>query len=162
MDPTNTQVRLASRPCGPVEESNFRVEEAAIPPIAEGEFLVRNHWLSLDPYMRGRMNDTKSYAASVELGQIMVGATAGEVVESRHPGFLPGELVIAQLGWVEYGVSNGAGVLKVDTTRVPLSAYLGVVGVPGVTAYVGLFDIGLPKAGQISPTFSTLRSGAKR
>src|SRR5262249_54375924 len=138
-----------SRPAGMVDESCFRIVETPVPELGPGELLVRNEWLSLDPYMRGRMSDEKSYAKKAEGGEVMVGGTAGEVVESRHPGFAVGERVVAALGWQEYGVSKGAGVRKVSpTARVPLSAYLGVVGMPGVTAWIGLYDLGAPKEGE--------------
>ncbi len=143
----NRRVVLVSRPSGWVQESNFAVEEAPLPVPADGEFLVKNLWLSLDPYMRGRMNDTKSYAPHVELGALMVGATIGQVMESHHPQFAVGDFVSAGLGWQEYGVSSGQGVRKVDPA-LPLSVYLGAAGMPGVTAYIGLLDIGTPKAGE--------------
>ena len=118
------------------------------PTLQPGQFLVRNEWLSLDPYMRGRMNEGKSYAAAQPLGDVMVGGTAGTVVESRHPQFKAGDKVVASLGWQEYGVSDGTGVYKVDTRVVPLSAYLGAVGMPGVTAWYGLKKIIEPKEGE--------------
>jgi len=147
MPDTHLQIRLASRPKGWVEESNFRVVEAPIPAVRDGEVLLRNHWLSLDPYMRGRMNDTKSYAAKVEIDDVMVGGTVSEVVESKNPKFAAGDFVVAMGGWQEYATSDGAGLQKVDA-RLPLSSYLGAVGMPGVTAHIGLFDIGAPKAGE--------------
>lgn len=144
---TNTQVRLASRPKGFPDETCFRVTTEPVRELGDGEILVRNHFLSLDPYMRGRMSDAKSYAAPVALGDVMVGGTAGEVIASKNPDFSVGDRVVGSYGWQEYGVSDGRGVRKVDA-KVPLSAYLGVVGMPGVTAYVGLYDIGEPKAGE--------------
>jgi len=110
--------------------------------------LVRNRFLSLDPYMRGRMDDAKSYAAPQKLDETMVGGTAGEVVESRNPRFAIGDAVVGMLGWQLYGVSDGSGLTKVDTSRIPLSAYLGSVGMPGVTAWYGLNRIIAPKAGE--------------
>jgi len=145
---TNMQVLLASRPTGWVTEENFRIVSTSVAKPAEGQILVRNHYLSLDPYMRGRMNDTKSYAAKAELDQVMVGGTVGEVVESRHPKFKAGDIVAGYYGWQQYGCSDGTGVNKVDVSRVPMSAYLGVIGMPGVTAWVGLLDICQPKAGE--------------
>ena len=139
---------LASRPAGWVTEANFRLESSPVPQPREGEVLVRNLWLSLDPYMRGRMNDVKSYAAKQELDQVMVGGTAGEVVESRNPKFAAGDKVVGMFGWQEYGCSDGKGLTKVDASRVPLQAYLGVLGMPGVTAWVGLLDLCQPKAGE--------------
>jgi NADPH-dependent curcumin reductase CurA len=119
-----------------------------VPQIADGQVLVRNHFLSLDPYMRGRMNDAKSYAAPVNLGDVMVGGTAGEVVASKNPKFAVGDKVVGYLGWQLYGVSDGAMLMKVDDRHIPLSAYLGSVGMPGVTAWYGLMDICAPKAGE--------------
>jgi hypothetical protein len=148
MSETNRQILLASRPTGWVEESNFRLVESPLPQIADGQVLVRNHFLSLDPYMRGRMNDAKSYAQPVKLGDVMVGGTAGEVIESKHPKFRVGDKVVGYLGWQLYGVSDGAMLQKVDDRVIPLSAYLGPVGMPGVTAWYGLMDICQPKAGE--------------
>jgi NADPH-dependent curcumin reductase CurA len=142
---TNQRVVLASRPVGPVSEANFRLEEAPLPKPADGEVLVRNLWLSLDPYMRGRMSDARSYAKGVELGEVMVGQTVGEVVESRHPSLKVGDNVLTQLGWQLYGCAQE--VTKVDKARAPLSYYLGLIGMPGMTAYFGLKEIGQPKAG---------------
>ena len=148
MSETNKQILLASRPTGWVEPSNFKLVEAPVPQIADGQVLVRNHWLSLDPYMRGRMNDAKSYAQPVKLGDVMVGGTAGEVVASKHPNFAVGDKVVGYLGWQLYGVSDGTMLQKVDDRLIPLSAYLGPVGMPGVTAWYGLMDICAPKAGE--------------
>ena len=148
MTETNRQILLASRPAGWVEEANFKLVETPVPQIADGQVLVRNHFLSLDPYMRGRMNDAKSYAAPVNLGDVMVGGTAGEVVESKNPKFKVGDKVVGYLGWQLYGVSDGAMLMKVDDRLIPLSAYLGSVGMPGVTAWYGLMDICAPKAGE--------------
>lgn len=147
MTEKNLQMVLASRPTAWVEEANFRLQEAPIPEPGEGQVLVRNRWLSLDPYMRGRMSDAKSYARPVDIGAVMVGGTAGEVVASRHPSFQPGDRVTGSLGWQHYGVANGRELMKVDAERIPLSAYLGPVGMPGVTAWVGLIDICAPKSG---------------
>jgi NADPH-dependent curcumin reductase CurA len=142
----NKRVVLASRPAGEVVEDNFRVEMAALEQPRQGEVLVKNLWLSLDPYMRGRMSDAKSYVKGVELGEVMVGQTVGEVIESKHPDFKPGEKVLTQLGWQQYGVTKE--VNKVDEKRAPLSYYLGILGMPGMTAYFGLKEIGQPKAGE--------------
>jgi len=119
---TNMQVLLASRPTGWVTEENFKIVDTAVPKPAEGQILVRNHYLSLDPYMRGRMNDTKSYAAKQEIDQVMVGGTVGEVVESKNPKFKVGDIVTGFYGWQQYGCSDGTGVNKVDVSRVPMSA----------------------------------------
>src|SRR2546423_4017891 len=144
----NQRVLLASRPTGWVTEGNFRIDSVPVPQPKDGEVLVRNLWLSLDPYMRGRMNDTKSYAAKQELGEVMVGQTVGEVLVSSNEKYKKGDHVLASFGWQEYGLSDGKGLNKVDASRVPLSAYLGVLGMPGVTAWVGLLDICQPKAGE--------------
>ena len=148
MSGNNLQVLLASRPQGKVTLANFRLVEAPIPVVGPGEVLVRNHFLSLDPYMRGRMNDAKSYAAAQPLDEVMIGGTAGEVVESRNPAFAVGDRVMAMLGWQLYGKSDGRLLRKVDTSRVPLSAYLGAAGMPGVTAWYGLNRIVAPEPGQ--------------
>ncbi|HQY28569.1 MAG TPA: NADP-dependent oxidoreductase [Burkholderiaceae bacterium] len=148
MTEKNLQILLASRPKGEVVPENFRLVEAPIPEVGAGEVLVRNHFLSLDPYMRGRMDDAKSYAASQPLDEVMIGGTAGEVVESRHPKFAVGDRVIGMLGWQLYGKSDGSTIRKADTTRVPLSAYLGAVGMPGITAWYGLNRIVAPKEGE--------------
>ncbi len=144
----NLQVLLASRPQGWVKESDFRIVEAAIPSPGEGQVLIRNLYLSLDPYMRGRMNDTRSYAAKVELGEVMTGEAVGEVVDSKNAKFAKGDTVAARTGWQQYALSDGRDLRKVDPNLVPVSTYLGVVGMPGVTAWVGLLDIGKPKPGE--------------
>ncbi|GAB2918743.1 NADP-dependent oxidoreductase [Paraburkholderia jirisanensis] len=144
----NRQVLLVSRPQGAATPDNFKLVETPLEPLADGQFRVRNHYLSLDPYMRGRMNDSKSYAAPQALNEVMIGGTVGEVVESKHPSFAVGDKVVGMLGWQEYGTSSGKGIGKVDATHVPLSAYLGAVGMPGVTGWYGLKRIIAPKAGQ--------------
>ena len=144
----NMQVLLFSRPVGWASEANFKIVSTPIPRPAEGQILVRNHYLSLDPYMRGRMNDAKSYAPKQELNEVMTGRTVGEVIESRNPRFKQGDIVQGAYGWQQYGCSDGAGVRRVDASRVPMSAYLGVLGMPGVTAWVGLLDICQPQAGE--------------
>lgn len=148
MSEMNRQILLASRPERAAAAGNFRLVEVPLPTLKEGEVRVRNHFLSLDPYMRGRMNDRKSYAPPQKLGEVMQGGTAGVVVESRNPTWRPGDHVIAMFGWQEYGTSDGAGMRKVDTTKVPLSAWLGAVGMPGVTAWYGLNRICAPIAGE--------------
>jgi NADPH-dependent curcumin reductase CurA len=144
----NLQVLLANRPTGWVKESDFRIVESEVPAPGDGQVLVRNHYLSLDPYMRGRMNDQRSYAAKVELGDVMTGETAGEVVESRNPKFQRGDTVAGRVGWQQYALSDGSDLRKIDAKLVPMSAHLGVVGMPGVTAWIGLNDIGQPKPGE--------------
>jgi NADPH-dependent curcumin reductase CurA len=146
--PTNKQILLASRPTGPVTPENFRLVETELAPLAEGELRVRNHYLSLDPYMRGRMNDSKSYADPQPLNEVMIGGTVGEVIESRNENYKPGDCVAGYFGWQEYGTGTGAGLQKIDTTHIPISAYLGVVGMPGVTAWYGLNKIIAPKSGE--------------
>ncbi|HTS55154.1 MAG TPA: NADP-dependent oxidoreductase [Burkholderiales bacterium] len=145
---TNLQVQLASRPTGWVEESNFRIVETPVPKPEAGQLLVKNLWLSLDPYMRGRMSDAKSYATPVQVGEVMVGGAVGEVVESSHPKFKPGDTVVGPLGWQLYALSGGDGLMKVDPKLVPLSCYLGVAGMPGATAWTGLLEHCQPKAGE--------------
>ena len=149
--PQNKQILLDSRPQGEATAANFKLVSGDTPPLQEGQVLVKHHFLSLDPYMRGRMNDAKSYAAPQELGKVMQGGTVGEVVESRSPKFQPGDKVVGMGGWQEYSVvqADQPGALrKVDTTHVPLSHYLGAVGMPGVTAWYGLVKIIEPKQGQ--------------
>ncbi len=144
----NKQWLLVSRPTGQVSPDNFRLVESPVPQIGAGEVLVRNHYMSLDPYMRGRMDESKSYAAPQPLDAVMQGRAAGEVVASNNPGFVIGDKVIGPFGWQLYGKSDGANLQKVDTAKVPLQAYLGAVGMPGVTAWVGLNMIIAPKAGE--------------
>jgi NADPH-dependent curcumin reductase len=146
--PTNKQWRLASRPSGWVREENFRLAETAIPEPSEGQALVENLWLSLDPYMRGRMSDAKSYVKGLEIGDVMVGQTVGRILESRATGLERGDTVLTQLGWQLYGCAKREQLTKVDGSRVPLTYYLGVLGMPGLTAYFGLKEIGRPKAGE--------------
>jgi NADPH-dependent curcumin reductase len=148
MTQTNRQILLVSRPTGAASADNFRLVETPLAPLAPGQVRVRNHYLSLDPYMRGRMNDAKSYAAPQPLDEVMIGGTAGEVVESLNPKFKPGDKVVGMFGWQAFGTSDGAGLVVVDTTHVPLSAYLGPVGMPGVTAWYGLNRVIAPKAGE--------------
>jgi NADPH-dependent curcumin reductase CurA len=148
MTPLNHQILLASRPTGPVTPANFRLVETPLAPLADGQLRVRVHYLSLDPYMRMRMDDAKSYATPQALGAVMVGGTVGEVVDSKHPDFAIGEKIVGPFGWQEYGTSDGEGLRKVDDTKIPLSAHLGAVGMPGVTAWVGLNQICAPKPGE--------------
>ena len=149
--PRNQQILLDNRPTGEAVASNFTVTDADTPALQDGQVLVQHHFMSLDPYMRGRMNDSKSYAVPQPLGAVMQGGTAGEVVESRNDKYPVGTKVVGFGGWQQYSVvdANQPGALKkVDTTHVPLSAYLGAVGMPGVTAWYGLVKIIAPKAGE--------------
>lgn len=151
MSLTNRRILLQSRPAGKPGVDNFLLVETPVPELADGQVLVKHHWLSLDPYMRGRMNEGKSYAQPQPLGEVMIGGTAGEVVASRNPQFAVGDKVVGMGGWQEYAIvsADQRGVLqKVDTSRVPLSAYLGPVGMPGVTGWYGLTQIIEPKAGE--------------
>ena len=141
----NQRIVMASRPEGWVTPQNFRLEKAPLPALQDGQVLVKNLWLSLDPYMRGRMSDAKSYVKGVELGEVMVGQTVGEVVSSRNERFREGDKVLTQLGWQLFGTTRDA--TRVDE-RAPLSCYLGVLGMPGMTAYFGLKEIGQPKPGE--------------
>jgi hypothetical protein len=145
---TNKQVLLAERPSGWVKEGNFRIVEQPMPAPREGQVLARTLYLSLDPYMRGRINAWKSYAPNVELGAVMVGGTVSEIVESRHSEFKAGDLVVGSFGWQQYGVNDGSGLRRVTRRNFPLSLYLGTVGMPGVTAWIGLLRIGQPKASE--------------
>ncbi len=147
----NQRIVLASRPTGDAEAANFRLEEVELPALKDGQVLVRQQFLSLDPYMRGRMNDSKSYAVPQAIDEVMGGGTVGEVIESRHAGFGKGDAVVGMGGWQTHAVVDAGtpGALrKVDAGRVPLSAYLGSVGMPGVTAWYGLNRIIAPKAGE--------------
>jgi NADPH-dependent curcumin reductase len=144
----NTQIRLASRPTGRPCAENFTIAPAPIPEPADGQVLLRTRYLSLDPYMRGRMSDAPSYAPPVEVGGLMVGGTVGEVVTSRAPGLSPGDLVLSPTGWQKYGVHKAASVRKLDPAVAPVTTALGVLGMPGFTAYAGLTQIGQPKPGE--------------
>jgi hypothetical protein len=148
MTALNKQVLLASRPQGGATEQNFRIVEAPVAKPGPGEVLIKNEWLSLDPYMRGRMSDAKSYVPPAQLGEVMVGQTVGEVIESQDPRFKPGDKVLTQLGWQLYGAAKGSELTPIDTKRAPASYYLGILGMPGITAWFGLSEIGQPKAGE--------------
>jgi NADPH-dependent curcumin reductase len=151
MTTLNRQILLVSRPHGEPSAENFKLVETPVAPLADGQVLVRHHFLSLDPYMRGRMNDAKSYAAPQPLGEVMIGGTVGEVVESRNAHFKAGDKVVGMGGWQEYavvGADQRGALQKVDTTHVPLAAYLGAVGMPGVTGWYGLVKIIAPKASE--------------
>jgi NADPH-dependent curcumin reductase CurA len=144
----NTRILLASRPHGEPTSDSFGIESVSIPEPGEGEVLLRTIYLSLDPYMRGRMSAAKSYAAPVEIGAVMEGGTVAEVVESRDDSLRPGDLVLSYVGWQAYGVASAKHVRTLDPAQAPVSTALGVLGMPGLTAYVGLLDIGQPRAGE--------------
>ncbi len=144
----NRRIVLAARPSGKPTAASFRLEEAPVPKAGPGELVCRNLYLSLDPYMRGRMAEGRSYASPVEIGQTMVGGTVGQVVDSQADGIAAGDFVTGQGGWQDYALFRGTEVRKVDPGDAPLSTALGVLGMPGRTAYVGLRDIGRPKAGE--------------
>jgi NADPH-dependent curcumin reductase CurA len=144
----NKQIVLESRPTDKVAAGNFRLVESALPSPREGEILVRNHFLSLDPYMRGRLSEAKSYAKPQEVGAVMGGGSVGEVVESRNPRFTAGDFVVGAGGWQDFALSDGTGWNVIDATRIPPQAYLGVVGMPGATAWYGLNQIIAPKPGE--------------
>jgi len=148
MPAKNRQFLLASRPKGEPTLANFKLVESEIPTADPGQMLLRSIYLSLDPYMRGRMNAGKSYARPVEIGEVMEGRAVGEVLVSHLSGFKAGDVVFAPIGWQEYGVSDGTGARKIDPAQSPLSYALGVLGMPGLTAYTGLLNIGNPKAGE--------------
>ena len=169
--PQNQQILLDNRPTGEASASNFKLVSGETAALQEGQVLVQHHYLSLDPYMRGRMNDAKSYAQPQALGAVMQGGTVGVVLESKNPKFAVGTPVVGMGGWQQYSVvdASQAGALrKVDTTHIPLSAYLGVVGMPGVTAWYGLMKICEPKPGEtvvlyangFGPTSTPLVSGS--
>ena len=145
---TNRRIVLASRPVGAPTPGNFRLEESAVPPPTAGQLLLRTRYLSLDPYMRGRMSDAPSYAAPVAVGEVMVGGTVSRVEASQHPDFKAGDLVLGQSGWQSHALSDGSVLAKLDPAMAQPSLALGVLGMPGFTAYMGLLDIGQPKAGE--------------
>ena len=144
---TNHKITLAERPVAYPRESDFKLLEEPVPQPQEGQVLVRAIWLSLDPYQRGRMRAARSYAAPVEIGGVITGGVVGSVVESRTPAFAVGDIVEGPLGWQKYGLSDGRNLRKVDTSMGPLCTALGVLGMPGMTAYFGLLDIGQPRPG---------------
>ena len=144
----NIRVLLKSRPVGFPTEDDFQIVESSIPEPEEGEIVVKVEWLSLDPYMRGRMNDAKSYASPVEIGEVMVGGAAGRVVHSRSPAFSVGDSVEGRLGWQSYALSDGAGVRKFDESLGPLQTSIGILGMPGLTAYFGFLDVCSPNPGE--------------
>src|SRR6516162_10573380 len=144
----NKQLLLASRPEGMPKPDNFRVAEAPIPALKEGEALLRILYLSLDPYLRGRMSAAKSYAQSVEIGQVMEGGTVAEIVQSRHKDYAKGDLVLSYSGWQTHAVSDGRDLRKLVPASAPVTTALGILGMPGFTAYAGLTQIGKPQPGE--------------
>jgi NADPH-dependent curcumin reductase len=148
MPETARRIVLASRPVGEPKETDFRLEETAVPEPKQGELLLRTLWLSLDPYMRGRMSDAPSYAAPVQIGQVMEAGTVSEVVASSNDRFRAGDIVLSRAGWQTHMVSDGKGLRKLDPKLAPISTAVGVLGMPGMTAYTGLLEIGQPKANE--------------
>ncbi len=152
------QIELASRPHGTPTSSNFKISTAELSAIEEGEFLVKNRWMSVDPYMRGRMKEGDSYVPAFKIGEPLEGGCIGEVVESRHEKFHQGEMVLGNLGWREYWKSSGQSVTVVDPGLAPVQTYLGALGMTGMTAWVGLHRIAELKSG--STVFVSAASGA--
>src|ERR1700754_1118692 len=148
MSQSARRVVLVSRPVGEPKASDFRIEEHALPAPGEGQVLLRTIWLSLDPYMRGRMSDGPSYATPVPIGGVMEGGTVSEVIASNNPGFAKGDIVLSRAGWQTHALSDGKGLSKVDPKLAPISTAVGVLGMPGMTAYTGLLDIGKPQPGE--------------
>src|SRR5450631_1149961 len=146
--PQARRIVLASRPTGEPKPSDFRIEDIAVPTPGEGQVLLRTIWLSLDPYMRGRMSDAPSYSAPVPVGGVMEAGTVCEVIASNNPGFAKGDIVLARAGWQTHAISDGKGLARIDPKLAPISTAIGVLGMPGMTAYTGLLDIGQPKAGE--------------
>src|SRR3954471_14859921 len=148
MSSSAKRVVLVSRPQGEPKASDFRIEDYAVPAPGEGQVLLRTIWLSLDPYMRGRMSDGPSYAQPVPIGGVMEGGTVSEVIASNHPGFAKGEVVLSRAGWQTHALSDGKGLTKIDPKLAPVSTAVGVLGMPGMTAYAGLLEIGNPQPGE--------------
>ncbi|HXF41245.1 MAG TPA: NADP-dependent oxidoreductase, partial [Blastocatellia bacterium] len=145
---TNKQIVLAARPVGFPKDSDFKLIESPIPNAGDGQILVQSIFVSVDPYMRGRMNDVKSYAPPVAIGGVMGGGAVGKVIQSNNPAFNEGDIVEGMFAWQEYAVSNGQGVRKIDPSLAPISTALGILGMPGLTAYFGLLEIGKPRPGE--------------
>ena len=154
----NKQVRLASRPSGWVTADNFTLTEEAVPEVGQGQLLVRNIFMSVDPYMRGRMNKAKSYVPSFQVGEVLQAGVVGEVIASRNKDYAEGDFVSGMLGWENYSLSDGTGLHKVPKGPAPLSYHLGILGMPGMTAYVGLHTIGKAQPGET--VFVSAASGA--
>ena len=145
---TNRRITLAARPVGAPKPSDFSTVDDPLSAPQDGEMRLRTVYLSLDPYMRGRMNDTRSYVPPIRIGQTMEGGAVSVVEESRHPKFAAGDIVFGYTGWQQYSISNGKGMRTVDPSLAPISTALGILGMPGLTGYVGLLDIGQPKEGE--------------
>lgn len=158
MSEINHRILLKSRPAGWVTLDNFDFVETALPDIGEGEFLVRNIYMSVDPYMRGRMNDAKSYVPPFQVGEVLEAGVVGEVVQSNNEKFATGDFVVGSLGWEDYSKSDGEGMIKIDPDVAPLSYYLGILGMPGMTAYSGLVGVCDAKKGET--VFISAASGA--
>ncbi len=148
MSQSAKRIVLASRPDGEPKASDFRIEDCTIPTPGDGQVLLRTIWLSLDPYMRGRMSDGPSYAAPVPIDGVMEAGTVSEVIASNNPGFAKGDIVLSRAGWQTHMVSDGMGLRKIDPAVAPISTAVGVLGMPGMTAYTGLLDIGKPQPGE--------------
>ena len=146
--PQAKRIVLASRPIGEPKASNFRIEDYAVPTPGDGQVLLRTIWLSLDPYMRGRMNEGPSYIPPVPVGGVMEAGTVCEAIASNNPGFAKGDIVLARAGWQTHALSDGKGLTKIDPRLAPISTAVGVLGMPGMTAYTGLLDIGKPQSGE--------------
>ncbi len=146
--PVNRQIIVAARPAGYPKESDFTLVEKSVPVPASGEMLIRIVYLSLDPYMRAMMNARESYGPSLQIGDVMVGGTVGKVIQSSHPDYVKGDIVEGMLGWQEYAVSDGRGLRRVDPKVAPISTALGILGMPGLTAYFGLLEISRPESGE--------------
>ena len=144
----NRRITLAARPAGAPKVSDFATVDEPVPAPGDGEMLLRTLYLSLDPYMRGRMNDVKSYVPPVRIGQTMEGGAVSVVEESRHPEFSAGDVVLGHTGWQQFAISNGEGLRSVDSSLAPISTALGILGMPGLTGYVGLLDLGQPQEGE--------------
>jgi NADPH-dependent curcumin reductase CurA len=142
------EIRLKNRPTGMATESDFELAEVMIPEIEEGEVLVRNAYMSVDPYMRGRMDDRETYIAPFDIGKPLEGGCVGQIIESKNENFSEGDSILSSKGWREFFVSDGSDLVKIDPETAPLQNYLGILGMPGFTAYVGLLDIGHPKEGE--------------
>ena len=159
MSASAKRIVLASRPVGEPKPSDFRLEECPVPTPGAGEVLLRTIWLSLDPYMRGRMSDGPSYAQPVPVGGVMEAGTVSEVIASNNPAFAKGDIVLSRAGWQTHAISDGKGLAKIDPKLAPISTAIGVLGMPGMTAYTGLLDIGKPQAGRDRRRRGGLRRG---